>query len=157
MSELKTSEAIIQKIETDRAKLVRLYRSVPVTAVEKAELPNGWSVKDVLGHLAAWEWYCVDRLQESQHTVAPTETEIDTDSINRNFYEERAEWSWEEIEYDFRAAHAELLRTIRAFPQEMLGHEQVQEWIGENTWEHYEEHFDDLQRWHRRHTGNRSH
>lgn len=150
-----TAETIIKKIETHRAELVRLYRSVPVTVVEKKDLPNGWSVKDVLGHLAAWEWYCAELLNQSHQTTAPLEIKLDIDLVNRNFYEEREEWSWEEIEYDFRAAQAELLNAVRNFPPERLNHNLVQQWLADCTWEHYDEHLADLQRWHQRHTSNR--
>lgn len=150
-----SAESVIQYIETEQAGLVRLYRSVPVTAVEQRELSNGWSVKDVLGHLAAWERYCADLLAQSHVSSVLLQIEVDTNSMNRDIYEEREEWSWEEIEYDFRTTHTALLQTIRNLPEVRLTDNDIQILIAENTWEHYAEHWDDMQRWHRRHTRNK--
>ena len=95
-----TPEVIIQKIESDYADIIRLYRSLPVTAVVEASLPNGWSVKDILAHIAAWERRCASLLKASHDTNALLEAEPDVDALNREIYQERQEWSWEEVEYD---------------------------------------------------------
>lgn len=150
-----TAEAIIDKIESGFANVVRLYRSVPVTAVEETSLPNGWSVKDVIAHLAAWEWRCASLLRESHKTNAPLKAEPDVEALNREIHQERQDWGWEEVEYDFRAAHRALLEAIRELPQERLIDPFVQEAIAGETWEHYAEHLPELQHWHRQVTSNR--
>jgi hypothetical protein len=145
-----TAEEIIEKIEIGYNDIIRLYRSVPVTAVVEDSLPNNWSVKDVLGHIAAWEWRCASLLEASHDTKALLKAQPDVVALNREIYEERKEWNWEEVEYDFRAAHRTLLEAIRHLPPEQLNDEFVQRTIAEETWEHYAEHLDDLKRWHRR-------
>jgi hypothetical protein len=143
-----TAEEIIEKIEIGYNEIIRLYRSVPVTAVVEDSLPNNWSVKDVLGHIAAWEWRCASLLEASHATKALLKAQPDVFALNREIYEERKEWNWEEVEYDFRAAHHTLLEAIRHLPPEQLNDEFVQRTIAEETWEHYAEHLDDLKRWH---------
>ena len=150
-----TAEAIIDRIESSYSGLVRLYRSVPVTKVEEPGLPNGWSVKDVLTHIAAWEWRCANLLDESHVSDAPFEAEPDVDAMNREFYEERKEWGWEEVENDFRATHEALIEAIRDLPAERLNDSFVQTAIAEETWEHYAEHLPELQQWHKRVISNR--
>jgi hypothetical protein len=148
-------EAIIEKIENSYNELVRLYRSVPVTHLIESSLSNGWSVKDLLGHLAAWEWRCASLLEASHVTDGPLQANPDVAALNREIHKEREEWSWEEVEYDFRAAHRTLLEAIRQLPVERLNSKSVQAAIAEETWEHYAEHLPDLQRWHKHVTRNR--
>jgi hypothetical protein len=121
-----------------------------VTAVLEENLPNGWSVKDVLAHIAAWEWRCASLLDASHNTKALLKAQPDVDALNREIYEARKEWGWEEVEYDFRAAHQTLLEAIRQLPPPQLADEFVQRTIADETWEHYDEHLGDLRRWRQR-------
>ena len=145
-----TVQDIFEKIEVGYNEIIRLYRSVPVTAVLENNLPNGWSVKDVLAHIAAWEWRCASLLDASHDTKALLKAQPDVEALNREIYEERKEWGWEEVEYDFRAAHQTLLEAIGKLPPQQLADEFVQRTIADETWEHYEEHLEDLRRWHQR-------
>lgn len=144
------AETIIEKIEGSYARLVRLYRSVPVTALIEPALLNGWSVKDMLAHIAAWEWRCASLLNESHQSDLPLKAKPDVDALNWESYQERQEWSWEEVEADFRQAHQTLLEAIRSLPAGRLNDKIVLRSIAEETWEHYEEHLRELERWHRR-------
>ena len=141
---------IFDKIEIGYNEIIRLYRSVPVTTVLADSLPNGWSVKDVLAHIAAWEWRCASLLEASHDTKALLKAQPDVEALNREIYEERKEWGWEEVVYDFRAAHQTLLEAIRQLPPRQLNDEFVQRTIADETWEHYDEHLGDLRRWRQR-------
>ena len=145
-----TVKEVLEKIEVGYNEIIRLYWSVPVTAVLESSLPNGWSVKDVLAHIAAWEWRCASLLEASHDTKALLKAQPDVDALNREFYEERKEWGCEEVEYDFRAAHQTLLDAIRQLPPQQLADEFVQRTIADETWEHYDEHLEDLRQWHQR-------
>lgn len=145
-----TVKEVLEKIEVGYNEIIRLYRSVPVTAVLESSLSNGWSVKDVLAHIAAWEWRCASLLEASHDTKALLKAQPDVDALNREFYEERKEWGWEEVEYDFRAAHQTLLDAIRQLPPQQLADEFVQRTIADETWEHYDEHLEDLRQWNQR-------
>lgn len=148
-------EAIIEKIEKYYGDIIRLYRSVPVTKVVSHSLPNGWSVKDTLTHIAAWEWRCASLLEASHATDGPLLANPDVAALNTEFYEERKEWSWAEVEYDFRKAHQALVTAIRQLPEERIAKATIQEAIASETWEHYAEHLQDLQRWHKQVNRNR--
>ncbi len=151
-----TPEVMIEQIERSYAKILRLYRSVPVATLIEPMLPNGWSVKDVLAHIAAWEWRCASLLDEVHDTDTPLKAEPDVDALNREIYLERRKWSWQEVEIDFWEAHKALLKAIRTLPPERLNDTIVQQSIAEETWQHYEEHMADLERWHRQVTNNKS-
>lgn len=144
-----TREALFEKIEHSYTQLLRLYRSVPVTALIEPTLANGWSVKDTLAHIATWEWRCASLLNEAHDTDGPLKAIPDVEALNREFYQEHQEWSWEEVETDFRQAHEMMLAAIRKLPRERLNSAVVQRTIAEETWEHYAEHLPDLERWHK--------
>lgn len=144
------AEGLIEKIESSYARLIRLYRSVPVTELIEPALLNGWSVKDTLAHIAAWEWRCASLLNESHQSDLPLKAKPDVDALNRESYQERQEWSWEEVETDFRQAHQTLLEAVRTLPSGRVNDKIVQQSIAEETWEHYEEHLPELERWHKR-------
>lgn len=145
-----TIETVIQQIETDFAKIVRLYRSVPVTAVEEQSLPNGWSVKDMLAHLAAWEWRCVSSLEAGLGSDPPFPAELDLEALNREIYEEHKEWSWSEVELDLRDAHQALLEGVRKLPPDRISDGVIQQSLTRATWGHYDQHLSELEQWHRR-------
>lgn len=153
-AETLTTETIIKKIEQSRNQIIRLYHSVPVTGVVEPALPNGWSVKDLLACMAAWEWRCAEILEESHSSNVPLLAEPDVAALNREFYEERQDWGWEEVEQDFRAAHKELLNVIQDLPPERLTDEAVQRTIALDTWQEYDKYLPMLQQWHKRLTSN---
>jgi uncharacterized protein DUF1706 len=145
-----TLQATIEKIESGYARLVRLYRRLPVSALIEPALPNGWSFKDTLAHIAAWEWRCASLLNEAHQTDLPLKAIPDVEALNLEIQQERREWSWAEVEAEFRQAHETLLGVIRELPPKRLNHGLVQQTIAEETWEHYAEHLPDLERWHER-------
>lgn len=150
-----TVETIIKKIENNYTKIQELYQDVPVTALVEPALPNGWSVKDTLGHIAAWIWRFTIMLEAARDTNNPLDARPDVTGLNRSFYEERRTWHWVVVEADFRHAHGALLGVIRRLPPERLADHVVQEAIARETWEHYAEHLPELERWHRQFISNR--
>ena len=141
-------ETIVDRIEQSYNQILRLYRSVPVTELMKPAFLNGWSVKDLLAHLAAWEWRCVGLLSQAHDTNMPLQAAPDVDALNEEIFQERQDWNWDDVDHDFREAHQALLAAILALPQERLRDPKVRQSIAEETWEHYEEHLPSLATWH---------
>lgn len=144
-----TLEATLAKIEQGYSQLLHLYRSGPVTASIEPALANGWSVKDTLSHIAAWEWRCASLLNEAHQTDLPLKANPDIEALNQESYQERQGWSWSEVEADFRQAHAALISAIQELPPQRLSAAIVQQTIAVDTWEHYAKHLPDLERWHK--------
>lgn len=142
------NEGIVEKIEESYTDLVRLYRIAPVSWLVDPVLPNGWSVKDIVAHLAAWEWRCAALLEQADVSNAPLQAEPDVDALNQETFEERRLWGWEEVDDDARAAHRALLKAIKKMPTERLKDPVVYNAIAAETWEHYVEHLPAVQIWH---------
>ncbi|GAB4430552.1 MAG: hypothetical protein Kow0031_11430 [Anaerolineae bacterium] len=141
-------EAILEKIETSYADLVRLYRTAPVAWLVEPVMSNGWSVKDIVAHLAAWEWRCAALLEQSEISNTPLQAEPDVDALNQETFEERKNWGWEEVDDDARAAHRALLKAIKKMPPDRLNDPVVYNAIAVETWDHYAEHLPAVQAWH---------
>lgn len=142
-----TAETVIDKIEDSYAELTRLIENLPEAQLTAPDLPNGWSVKDVVAHISAWEWRCASLLDEAHDSDLPLQAEPDVDALNKEAYEDRKNWSWEEVDFDSRAAHRSLLAAIRQMPPRRLQNDVVARSIAIETWGHYEEHLQDLRRW----------
>ena len=145
---MKTSaEAIIEDVECCYQTILDLCRDVPAEVLSAPTLPNGWSVKDTVTHIAAWDWRCAALLGESFNTDAPLKAHPDVDALNLEIFEERKNWSWDEVERDFQGAHQALVEAILALPPERLDDEVIQESIAEETCEHYGQHIPQLEQW----------
>ena len=120
----------------------------PPAALVKPALPEGWSVKDMVAHLAAWEWRCVSLLIAAYNTDWPLKARPDVEGLTREFYQERKEWRWAEAETDFRRAHRALIQTVEQLPPKRRENILVQQTIVKEALKHYLRHLPDLKRWH---------
>ena len=131
------AEATIQKVEHCYTQLLDLYHGVSEHDLTTPILAEGWSVKDTLAQIAAWEWHCAGLLKAARDTNGPLWATPDVDGLNREIYQERRHWSWARIRVDSRQAHRALLRAIRQLPSHRLADDLVQRTIARETWEHY--------------------
>lgn len=142
-----SADVIIEDIVRCHEQILELCRDVPEELLSAPTLPNGWSAKDVVAHIAAWDWRCAALLGESYYTSTPLKAHPAVDALNLEIYNERRHWPWAEVEQDFQAGHRALVEAIRALPPERLADEVIQESIAEETCEHYGQHIPDLERW----------
>lgn len=142
-----TTETVIDQIENSYTQLAQLYRDVPVSQLTAPSMSNGWSVKDVVAHISAWEWRCAWLLDEAHDSDLPLQAEPDVEALNAEAYEDRKNWSWEEVDFDARAAHRSLLAAIRQIPPHRLQEEVVAHSIAQETWGHYQQHLPALRQW----------
>jgi uncharacterized protein (TIGR03083 family) len=124
----------------------QLWNTVGVAGPRDLDRPGpdgGWSVKDVLGHIAYWEEYCLSRM----HGAGASVSGGDVDRINAEQVAARHDLPPEQVRADLERIHAELLNAIHD-----LSPDQLEEgtapggWIAANTWEHYDEHRDQIAR-----------
>lgn len=121
------------------------------------EVPDagGWSIKDNLAHLAAWEQFM--RLSYLGSTPAheafgmdeATLKGLSEDGINAVIFERNRDRPVEEVLDNLRRSHLQVLETLRATPFEQLlaprdpndpQKRPLVNWVIGNTYEHYDEH-----------------
>jgi len=145
-----TAEAIINRIEQSYIDIWRLCQDIPVEALIAPVLANGWSVKDTVAHLAAWDRRFAELLGVAHYSDGPLKAHPVVDALNLEIYQERRNWSWAEVALDSQESIRALLEAIRILPEERLTDQFVLAIIAEETWEHYAQHLHPLQQWRER-------
>ncbi len=143
--EWKLLEGVISGIEADRMEVPKF---------------GGWSVKDILAHITAWERFmCLHYLQhQAAHEafgLSPEEFEaLEEDGFNVLLYERNRDRALEAIRSEFHAFHEQAMRDVREMSfEEMLGERLVGDRADEpmlvaiaaNTYDHYKEHRESIE------------
>lgn len=123
--------------------------------------PDGWSAKDQIAHVSAWERSLMGLLQKGSRAAAMGVEESlyaahDTDAINAQIYARVKELPLAEVKRQADATHAELLAVLDGLSWEDLNKpcsdyvagapadgpddDPVGAWVVGNTYEHYLEH-----------------
>jgi hypothetical protein len=120
-----------------------------------AEITPGWTVKEVLGHLTAWELVFNRALVDYQKGNPPYfMDEQDFDLFNKEAVDYRSGWTLEEVIQEWKEVRATLKKTIQKLKSTDLKMELVTPWGSERTvaelieivGEHESEHLEDLGR-----------
>ena len=100
----------------------------------KLEICPGWTIKDVAGHISAWEIVIHKALQAFQAGDPPYFLrEQDFDIFNQNQVDKRASWSMEKVLNEYHSVREELNATINKLKEEDLDQELVLPWGSERT------------------------
>lgn len=110
---------------------------------------DGWSIKDHLAHLGAWERSAVAILEgQPRYQVLGVEAAVwqsgDTDQINAQVQARTRARPWAEVLADLRSAHAAMLAALepRSWVELLVEYDgaPILARIAGNTYEHYAEH-----------------
>ncbi len=155
MSEEFTKETLATRIVVSRKAFEETLARVPAQELETPILHDGWSVKDVLGHLGFWEARTVSRFQQLRAGGTP-EPIKDMDALNALALVDTRKHSLDEVRRREQEAYGQLLDLVQQASADELfkpayfaganGNAFVG-WIAGNTWEHYEEHLPELTAW----------
>lgn len=133
---------------------------------------GGWSVKDIVAHLYAWQHVSIARLDAAVEHHAPNfppappqfdlDTENDVNGINDWFHETYREWRWLEIYQSWRAEFMRYIDRASALSDEdlldparypwMHGHPLAESLRGSHE-HHHVDHFDEVRDWLSQHGG----
>ena len=108
--------------------------------------PTGWTYKDLVGHIAAWEEEAARGLRTlvSGGEVPRFGTDDAVDAFNARAVAERRLVGAEAIIDELEAAHRQLVTVVTGLSDEVIADERTQRWIDANTFGHYAEHRDEL-------------
>jgi uncharacterized damage-inducible protein DinB len=150
--------SVVTPIENGWNELTALVESLGPEGLT-LEGSDGWSVKDHLDHIAAWEKSLIALLDGSDRAAAmgiAASGDEETDAINDAIWKlHRGETPAQALAY-FRDTHAELMRLLSGMsdadlqrpyndyqpndPREPDDNRPALDWVAGNTWEHYAEH-----------------
>ncbi len=155
MSEEYTKETLTAKILSGRKAFEETLARVPAHEMETPILHDGWSVKDVLGHLGFWEAQTVSRFNLLRAGGTP-ELVADMDALNAQALTDTRRLSLDEVRRQELEAYRQLLDIVQQASADELfkpgyfawaNGNAFMGWIAGNTWEHYEEHLPELTAW----------
>jgi uncharacterized damage-inducible protein DinB len=93
-----------------------------------------WTARDVLGHVADWEWVGVEGLRLMARGESPlVELVKDLDAWNREHVAARLDQPWQSVLRDLHAARQALLDALQAVEPGLLGRRFPFPWGGEGT------------------------
>ncbi|HKS90833.1 MAG TPA: ClbS/DfsB family four-helix bundle protein [Tepidiformaceae bacterium] len=158
MEQSANKNEVLQRAGEQWASLWDLIRSLPPGRLERP-LGNGWSVKEHIAHVAAWE-ASTAALLRGQHRGDALGVSRDmwaghdVDAINRDIVTRAAALDWTTIQRNALATHADLVELVQSMTQDELdrpysdyapydppyNETPVIAWVSGNTWDHYDEH-----------------
>ncbi len=142
---------LIKSIDSVRSELKVMLESIN----PELEICPGWKIKEVVGHITAWEIVINKALIAFQAGDPPYFLrEQDFDLFNKGTVEKRSGWTLDEVIHEWEEVREELKKTITKLNEDDLSAEMVLPWGSERTVEelieiiaeHEQEHAEDVER-----------
>ena len=154
MDENTTKAKLLAELDQEWAHIERLCAGLTESKMITPGVEGGWSVKDILVHLSAWEKYLLDRLgyvMTGQHPQYPVMTSWDdVHRFNAQVYRENADRPLTSAVIEFRTLYRGVMTVLEALDEELLDKPYNYDFpddgltllqlIKANTFEHYREH-----------------
>ncbi len=150
---MNTKQELLTEIHAGRERLEAALAPYDTAAIESTLLPNGWSLKDLLAHIAFWEQKAAEIYRallrgDIPDTPDPANPD-DVNRVNAQAYETYHRCPVSEVQRLEAAAYDDLLNLVEKMPDADLFDPQrfpwlrgdpFAEWIIGNTSGHYDEH-----------------
>ncbi len=125
--------------------------------LERPGVVEGWSVKDLLGHIAFWAQEAARNLRlvaaSKADEVPRSGSDSDVDEWNERERRLRQDRSLSDLREEWLESFQEAMQALAAFPSERLQEElkgrTVLELFAVDTYDHYREHLAQLVEWRR--------
>ncbi len=143
----KDLEILVQEIDQIREKMEVVVQKINPSL----EICPGWTIKEAIGHITAWEIVIHKAIQAFLADDPPYFLhEQDFDIFNEEVVEYRSSWTLEQVLSEWKGIRADLKKTILTIKEEDLSVEMVLPWGSERTLaelieiigEHESEHLD---------------
>jgi len=160
MTEQLNKTSILKQMSTSYAALEEILTSLDKKQYFTEGVIPGWSIKDVLAHIASWHHRLLKWLDAAARNEEPTISGPDNveemDALNAQFYQENKALPLDEVMADFRSSYQQIMDITQAMPEEDLMNPHRFAWsqgrplwhlIAGDTFEHYQEHTAQIQEW----------
>jgi uncharacterized protein (TIGR03083 family) len=147
--------ALVARVEDGRARLEAAVASVPLSRLEEPGLAGGWSVKDVLAHVAFWEEALVAQLDAAAGGPPAPSLDEDFHAVNARVQAEHRSRPLAEVRQWADRTHRSLVARLRDLPTRVLesppagSADPAPLWqsVPGATFEHYPEHVEAITGW----------
>ncbi len=155
-----TKSDLLEVIRKERAQLESLLAGIADPQKVEPGVEASWSIKDILGHIAAWERLAYDRIHAAA-TGSPLKFPLikgdaDVDQFNAEVYAANKDQSLPIVVTEFQASHRDFLAQIEGLDEEFLSSPLPFDWAGKltaqvvisaNTHWHFAEHAESISKW----------
>ena len=126
------------------AEILRLVESLRPEELERPGYSaDGWSVKDLLAHLAAWQAEAGQVFGQIRNGTFERRR-LDVDAMNRVFYDANKDQPLSVVRAEVYAARTRMLSGFANLPEVTP---EAEEWFRESGPAHYDEHLQRLREW----------
>ncbi len=158
-------QQVLERARTEFDHWEQLLSGLNESQILATELDGGWSIKDVMAHLKAWQELSMMRLEAGQYGEEPVRpnwperldlvTESNVDETNAWIYAMHRDLPWSSVYSVWRYGYLRFLALGEAIPEDMLLKKKRYDWIEGysltdsliNSAEHHREHREILLDW----------
>jgi hypothetical protein len=159
MSSLKRKERLIQTLVNAHNDFQGLLDEMEAEKLTEVGVVEGWSVKDILAHIAFWEqrvtaWAAA--LNQGTRPEPPFwSSDWNEERINQAIYEQNRERALQDVLDQWQSVHESVLQAIQEMSEQDLFERKVN-WLGNasfaealpgNSFEHLRHHEQDIRAW----------
>ena len=163
---IKSKSELLERMRAGREEWDALVAQIPDNARTEPALAGGWSVKDLIAHVAAIENWTAAQIRAANEGRAPTDRELygveemppdpegwDLDRENAEIYARYKETPLADVMTFSGQAFADLVAAVEAVSDDDIARSGAQTWTDDRTlleiipgqsYAHYEQHADDL-------------
>lgn len=142
---------LIYKIDTAWSRLEEAFTGLADARMTQHGVTADWSVKDILGHVTAWEEEALKHLPHILEGKRPPRYSVlygGIDAFNALKTEENRNRSLAEVLARFEQVHAQLVAYVAAAPDELISTEtRFRRRIRLDTYSHYPVHTQAIREW----------
>jgi uncharacterized protein (TIGR03083 family) len=114
---------LLDKLQAENARLEKSLSRLTEEQMAAPALPDGWSVKDTIAHLAVWNrrgttWLGAAARGEAPAIPAPGATWADMDRMNEESHRENLHHPLEEVLAEYRDSYARLVQQLQALTED---------------------------------------
>ncbi len=156
MSEYISKEQLLEKMRSGYDAFSALLSSLSEAQLTTPNVNGGWSIKDNIAHLSAWQRRQIARDQAVREGIElPDPTPgMSIDEINELYYQQNKDRALADILDEFHETAQSLQESIEALTDEQLNSpitwlngRTLASYVAGDSYEHYEEHTEIIQQW----------
>lgn len=160
MTEKLSKNELLEAIKNSWDDLTEVIKELSEEQMTRPKVQDGWTVKDLMAHVAAWHRLAMDRLHAATTGEALKYPVIQSDqfvdAFNAETYAKFKDQPLNEVISEFNSSYEEFLSQIELLDEELLPQNLPFDWAGNLTYQimisanthwHYPEHIEAILKW----------
>ncbi len=154
-----SKEELLEAMRRERAALLAAMQGISDDVAITQPIVDAWTLKDLLGHIAAWNLIATQFLTDYLQLGAPVSLGLKDDAavnaFNAQLHTERRDWNLARVRAEFDAAFRDFVAAVEKLNAAQLNAQLPAPWgegdnlvklIAVNSYEHEPEHTEQIQK-----------